>query len=340
MRLLIVTQAVDENEPVLGFFCGWLTEFAKHFERIEVICLFEGEHSLPQNVHVHSLGKEKRPYGRVAYAARFLSLAWRLRRDYDTVLVHMNPEYVILGGALWRAAGKKVALWYNHPAGGARFALAAALANKIFYTSPYAAPAHRVKAVRMPAGIDTELFKPTGAKREHARIYVQGRITPSKHTETILEALRALRARTPVILVLAGPEEPRYAKMLRQKFADLVASGAVSFAGSVPNADTPALFSAAGVSVNLAASGHFDKSVLEAMACETPVIVSGKAFEGLIPARLTVPENNPTALAEKLAEIITLPGPEYRSLGTSLRTAVAETHSLPKLASALASALY
>ena len=86
MRLLIVTQTVDSGDPILGFFHRWIEEFAKHTERIEVICLREGFHALPANVRVHSLGKERGAAGRATYALHFLSLVWRLRHDYDALL--------------------------------------------------------------------------------------------------------------------------------------------------------------------------------------------------------------------------------------------------------------
>ena len=116
MKLFVVTQAVDSEDPVLGFFVRWVAELAKHFERIEVVCLKEGEHDLPKNVRVHSLGKPssaKATEGtgaqlvlRFRYAVRFKLLAWRLRREYDAVFVHMNQEYVLLAGWLWKLLGK------------------------------------------------------------------------------------------------------------------------------------------------------------------------------------------------------------------------------------------
>ncbi len=38
-RILIVTQTVDTQDPVLGFFVRWIEEFAKHAEELTVICL-------------------------------------------------------------------------------------------------------------------------------------------------------------------------------------------------------------------------------------------------------------------------------------------------------------
>src|SRR3989338_2530121 len=105
MRLLICTQAVDTEDPVLGFFHQWIEEFAKHAEKITVICLGEGTHRLPEHVSIWSLGKEPvqqdfmiyhKALRRVRYVVWFWRLAWRLRNEYDAVFVHMNQEYVLL----------------------------------------------------------------------------------------------------------------------------------------------------------------------------------------------------------------------------------------------------
>ncbi|MBI3573836.1 glycosyltransferase family 4 protein [Candidatus Kaiserbacteria bacterium] len=339
MRLLIVTQTIDENDPILGFFCRWIEELAKHFETISIIALTVGSHHLPENVSVYSLGKEKGG-GKVAYTRRFVSLAWSLRSRYDAVLVHMNPEYVILAGLLWRALGKKISLWYNHPHFGARFATAALLSQQIFYTSPYAAPAHLGKALRMPAGIDTELFKPTPIARDRNLIYAQGRITPSKHTDTILEALRVVRRHAPVTLMLVGPEDTAYGKSLRRRFNDLVSEGAVIFKGPLPNSKTPALYAASGLSVNLAAAGHYDKSVLESMACETPVLVGSQAFSDMVPPQWVVTPDRTRSLPEKMEEMLSLPEADYRALGRTFREAVVRSHDVKALGEKLSKALH
>ena len=70
MKLLIVTQTVDTDNPILGFFVRWIEEFAKHCEKIAVICLHEGEYTLPSNVEVYEIGKAVS------------------RRQYDLFLLH------------------------------------------------------------------------------------------------------------------------------------------------------------------------------------------------------------------------------------------------------------
>ena len=91
MKLLIITQKVDINDDVLGFFHRWLEEFAKHCEKITVICLEMGEYKLPENVKVLSLGKEDR-VSKLKYIWRFYKYIWQEQKNYDKVFVHMNPS--------------------------------------------------------------------------------------------------------------------------------------------------------------------------------------------------------------------------------------------------------
>jgi glycosyltransferase involved in cell wall biosynthesis len=335
MKLLICTQAVDQNDPVLGFFTHWIGQLAEQVEHVEVICLREGECVLPANVRVYALGGG----GRLARAWRFKMLIWKLRHEYDTVFVHMNPEYMILGGLNWRLWGKRAALWYNHPAHNLRLAIAAHLATIIFYTSPYAATAKMPKARQMPVGIDTGLFKPMPVLRDRHALYMQGRVAPSKRIELALAALRILRERIPATLDIVGPEDVIYANELRARFKDLMDAGAVRFLGPKKNEETPALYSSHGVALNLAASGHFDKTAFEPMACETPVVVTSQAFVGLVPDEWVVPEESASALARAIERLMALPEAEYAALGKAERASVEREHGLASLITQLVAAL-
>ena len=75
MKLLILTQVVDKDDLYLGFFHRWIEMLAPHHEHIHVICLKGGVYTLPENVSVHSLGKEK-GYSQFRYIKNFFSLAW------------------------------------------------------------------------------------------------------------------------------------------------------------------------------------------------------------------------------------------------------------------------
>jgi glycosyltransferase involved in cell wall biosynthesis len=331
MKLLVTTQIVDQSDPVLGFFHEWLLALAPSYESIEVICLKEGVHTLPAHVRIHSLGKE-RGGGKFVYALRFLSILRTLRGSYDAVLVHMNTEYVLLGAPLF---GKKTYLWYNHPKGGVRLTLATLLSERVFHTSPFAASAGTKKSVRMPAGIDTSVFLASTSSRTPHSMYLQGRVAPSKRVNTACEALALLRGRgVQATLTVVGPEDKEYVSTLKERYTSLIQEGAITFLGPKKHHETPALYGTHAVAINLAASGHYDKTVLEALSTETPVIVASRAFGNLIPTEWTGKET-PEALAEALFAFLSLSEEKQRALGREGRKAVTENESLKALTEAL-----
>ena len=107
MNLLIITQKVDKNDAILGFFHRWIEEFSKNVESVVVICLYKGSYSLPENVKVLSLGKEFKQ-SRTKYLFRFYKFIWQERNNYDNVFVHMNQVYVLLGGLVWKMFKNKL----------------------------------------------------------------------------------------------------------------------------------------------------------------------------------------------------------------------------------------
>jgi glycosyltransferase involved in cell wall biosynthesis len=269
MRLLVVTQVVDRNDTFLGFFHRWLEEFASRYEHVHVICLKEGGHALPSNVTVHSLGKED-SVSRMTYVVRLFRFVWGLRREYDAVFVHMNQEYVLLAGWLWKLMGKRIYLWRNHYAGGFFTDIAAMFATKVFCTSKHSYTMKYAKTVVMPVGIDTSVFKPKGERVPHS-ILSLGRIAPSKNIEVILQALKTLNNQgadfTATICGDALPQDSEYHESLRRFVAEEGLAKRVRFIPGIPNTETPAIFSAHQVFVNASTSGMFDKTIFEAAAC-------------------------------------------------------------------------
>ncbi|MBV9349572.1 MAG: glycosyltransferase family 4 protein [Patescibacteria group bacterium] len=335
IRLLIVTQKVDENDPVLGFVCRWIQEFAKHFETITVIGFYVGEYHLPKNVSVYSAGKEK-GYPKWKRGLTYVSLLVSLQKHYTHVYAHMSPEFVLVGGPLWKLWGKYITLWYNHTAGDWRLTGAAWFSKKLFHTSPYAASARFPQAVRMPAGIDTQVFKPQDVPKKQNEVYFQGRVAPAKRVWEIAEAVRRLRMRgTLATLTVVGPEEPTYAEKMKTEFGNMIDERALLFIGPKKSTDTPVLYSAAKVSVNLTAAGNYDKTVLESMACGTPAIVSSPAFADLVPAEWIIAENNIDAVSSAIKKIVSMPTEIYKALGKELREEVIAKHEIQVLAETL-----
>lgn len=335
MKLLVVTQALDAKHPVLGFFVRWVEALAKHTTSVIVIASSVGEYKLPSNVTVHSLGKEL-GLERSSRVLRLPALAIALRKEYDTVLVHMIPEFIVAAGIPWKCMGKRVALWYNHTVANPWLKMAVFLSDWVFHTSPFAVTAQFKKAHRMPAGIDTGLFKPNpGVSKVPRSIYFQGRVAPAKNVHILLEAFATLYAKGVAgRLTIVGPEESSYVEPLKERYVELIKKGALVFLGPRRNDETPALYVAHTVSVNLTADGNYDKSVLESIACGTPAMVVSRAFDDLLPPEYRIHSLSAEAVANTLAPALTdsvfPPAP---------RDAVAREHSLAVLADALTEAL-
>lgn len=351
MRVLFITQKIDQNDDVLGVYHRWISELAFKVDSISAICLFRGAVDLPSNVRVYSLGKEEK-LGKWAYLKNLFRYIWHLRDSYDVVFVHMNPEYVILGGLLWKILGKKIVLWYAHYLSNWRIKLAAALADRIVTSYSLAFPFPSKKLEILQQGIDTKLFNPVKTyrtKSEELRILFLGRIAPVKNLDVLIKAIQLVSQSLPVKLSVVGaptagrPAEVEYLNYNKKLAADMGLSGLISFNDPVPNKDTPPVYRKHDLFINLTVTGSFDKSTLEAMACGLPVLVSNRAFEEILgshlASQLMFAEGDHRELAEKIVRFAAMPVEKRREIGKQLRSITVEKHDLSVLISRLAGSL-
>jgi len=343
MKLLILTQAVDTEDPVMGFFVRWIDEFAKHHEHIEVICLTKGKYDLPANVRVHSLGKEKGA-SRVKYVVNFYTYIWRLRHDYDAVFVHMNQEYPILGGWLWKLLGKRVYMWRNYHGGTFLTDIAMAFCTKVFCTSRFSYTAKSKKAELMPVGVDTERFFPDERiLRVPSSILFLSGMWPSKRPEVLIDALAILHKKgvgyTADFYGSPLPSTEEYYASLKERVLTLDLEREVSFHSGVPNSAAIDLYRAHELFVNCSPSGMFDKTLFEAAACGALVVASSGDFAELVDEKLSFPDSDAEALAERLAGLMALPANEKGRLTESLEGEAAK-QSLATLGARLAKAIH
>ena len=329
MRLLVVTQAVNLDNQAMGFFHGWIEELAKYSETIHVICLEEGRRTLSPHVHVHSLGKEG-GRSRLKYIFRFYRYIFSLRNDYDVVLVHMNSEYVVLGGLFWKMMGKRIVLWRNHKMRDLYTWIAVHFASKVCYTSPSAYVAQFKNAVKMPVGIDTEFFKPGGENPIEPLLFL-GRLDAVKKPDIFLEAISRLAEEGKFVRVDVygdpSPGREAYAIALKEKYRHL---SNVAFYPGVPNEQTPSLYASHAVYVNLTPSGSFDKTIGEAMACGCIVVVANDALRGVVPDALITKDDVPSTVSA-LKAVLTLSQDKCEEMSRSNRTYVEREHSLTLL---------
>lgn len=280
MKLLIFTQRVDLDDPVLSFFHRWIIELARRFDGIIVVCLYEGRHELPANVRVYSLGKES-GRSRVKYLLRFYSYIWKFRFEYDAVFIHQNQEYSILGGLIWKAMHKKSVMWRNHFAGTIVTDIAALFCDIVMCTSKYSYTAKYRKTIFMPVGVDTETFRADqGCARIPRSVMSLGRIASSKNIEVLIEALGLLKKNgtdfSASIYGDATPEETAYLNSLKEKVSALKLGSSVIFYRGVPNDETPRVYSRYDIFVNLSRSGALDKTIFESIACGCRILVSNR----------------------------------------------------------------
>lgn len=330
MRLLVVTQSIDTEDPVLGFMHRWVEKFSEHFESIAVVCLRKGKYNLPPNVEVLSLGKEE---GRsvVRYIARFYKYLFQKRNQYDAVLVHMNEEYVLLGGLLWKFSGKPTYLWRNHLRGSWKTRLAGMWSEKVFYTSPQSFTAVFKNAYQMPVGIDTEHF--AFGTEDRGGVLMLGRLDPIKRVmemaKTVVDASREQKFNLTVVgSPSKGAEE--YAQSVREALKGFL--GEITFVSSIPNEEAPHYFQSADIMLNFTPSGSFDKAIFEAASCGTLVLTTNVGLEKDLPEECFTELNDSK---EALIRLLQLPADRKAALRSRLRQWVETEHSLSELSKKL-----
>ncbi len=342
MKLLVITQKVDANDSILGFFHRWLEEFAQHTDQLTVICLEKGISHLPLQVSLFSLGKENR-LGRLTYVFRLLKIVWQKRHDYDVVFVHMNPIYVVLVGWLWRLLGKKIGLWYTHKHVDWKLRIAERFAHVIFSASERSFRLRSKKLNIMGHGIDTNVFAPSedsegGVKGQDEvfRVVSVGRLSPIKNLETLIDAVHILKNKSHKLLleIVGGSEtadQKNYENFLRQKVLTMHLEHEVVFTGPLSQAETVPKVQRSDLFVNTSKTGSLDKAVLEAMSCGVPVLTSNEAFTSMLSAHgLMFEAGNAEELA-RMIESLLVDKNRRAELGILLRKEIVEHHELGSL---------
>ena len=333
MRLLVVTQKIDQNDPILGFFHNWVLKLSEKFEKISVICLEKGKYDLPSNVKVYSLGKES-GRSKIKYVKNFLNFILGLHKDYDAVFVHMNQEYVLIGGFFWKLMRKKVYMWRNHRSGSICTDIASVFCNKVFCTSKYSYTAKYKKTILMPAGIDTNDFKYHKIKQN--KILFLGRVSIIKKPDLIIEALGVLCEKgIDFVCNFYGdplPKDEEFYASIKNRVKDLSLDSKVNFYKAVPNYETPKIYNEHSIFINLTPSGSFDKTILEAASCGCIVIVANQSLVGEIDDQMVLKNVEPKNIAKTIEFWLNESDENINKASEKLQKYVTEKHSLESLA--------
>jgi glycosyltransferase involved in cell wall biosynthesis len=162
-----------------------------------------------------------------------------------------------------------------------------------------------------PFGVDRKMFKPKSAvieRNEPFTIGYIGRLMPEKGLTTFAEALNQIKDQDWRFLVVGDGAER---KPLEEKLASHGLLNRTEFVGAVSYEETPEYFQKLDVLViPTRTTGkireQFGRVIVEAMACQIPVIGStcGAIPEVIADAGLIFEENDSNALATQLSKLI------------------------------------
>ena len=343
-RLLVVTQKVDAEHPVLAQTVDLLRELAARLDAVDVLCDSVGRHDLPANVRLRTFGSGTR-LGRGLLFTRALaaSLLPRAVRP-DAVLVHMVPLFVLLAAPLLKPLRVPVLLWYTHWHPSRSLRLALPLVDVVLSVSPGSFPLPTPKLQATGHAIDVARFAPVGSRAERhrggLRLLALGRTARWKGYDTMLDALElAVERGCDVHLEIRGPQltpdERAHAAELRSRVAASERLRTrVGLEPALPREALPALL--AGADALLSATQPretetLDKVVYEAAACEVPVVASNSAladFLGGLPLELSFAPRDAEQLADRLVELAAAPVAVRAATGSELRRRVVAGHSV------------
>ncbi len=323
MKLVLVTQALDRDHPVLAQTVDLAEALASRLDRLDVCAREARWDALPGNATVRTFDAGSRA-GRVVAFERALAASLP---GADGVLVHMVPQFALLAAPLTRVRRVPLALWYTHwhESRALRFATRTVDLALSVDRSSYPIATAKLRPVGHAIDVHTFVAAAPPPPSESLRLLALGRTARWKGLATLLDAVAAVVGRgTPIELELRGPSLTSDEEAHRRELAARIAGderlrSSVRLLEPLPRAEIPAAIAAvdAVVSPNEPRSGStLDKAVFEAAACARPAISTNPDFAPLLgglPLRLLSAPGDPAALAETIER----PGGAHRrSIGS------------------------
>lgn len=286
----------------------------------------------PDDDFVHRLGRSLVIYanGGVARITLGLRLRQRLealfRGNFDVIHVHggLAPTFGVLVPLAARTVGIPVVAtfhcWFeSSPAclllrrplqrlldmHAARIAVSAPVVDAM---SRY----FRAEWEVIPNGVDLSHFQATGRRPPGPgtfapKLLFLHRLEPRNHLGTLLDAMPGVLARFPAAQLAVAGDGPWRGYYERQA-APL--GSAVRFLGRI--ADRPAEYRSADLYLCPTTQGSFGITLLEAMACGTPMVVADSpGFRALVNGgreAVTLPHDNPAQWSQTIVELLGDPG--------------------------------
>ncbi len=341
MRLAMIMAKVDADDSVYGANIAWIKSLANRVEHLTVIGMSIGNYTLPENVTVFSMGKEKG-------ASKFKRFLVLQRIMFPLLILKKVDGVFIHQGQIWgplifysKLRNIPVILFKAHGSLPQTVKNFLPFFNFVTTTTDETFPIETEKKISVGQGIDTAKFAPKGAPPQDRVVTSVGRITALKGYEVLIDAIGILNKsnETPTYLRIYGEaysthDQSHFVK-LQQQIKSLNLSETVTLEGVVPNDLMPEILNATDLYVNPSTGASaLDKSVLEAMACELPVISCNpkfRAFFGNDVSLLYCPPNDAPLLAAKIDQVFALDLKKRLKIGSNLRAFVVRDHDVNQL---------
>jgi len=188
------------------------------------------------------------------------------------------------------------------------------------------------KIVYVPNCVDTNLFKPQARKEDNMLLFV-GRISKGKGLHILIKSLRYVRE--PVRLIIIGPTD--WDTVYYQNILNLIerenrkGKHEIKYLGALEPSELIEWYQKASIFILPSFGEGFPVTVLEALACETPVIATPV---GGIPeivennvTGLLIQQNSPIELAKAIQYLLTNPDMRLK-MGYEGRKRVMQQYSL------------
>lgn len=343
MRLLMTTQVIDPDHPILGFSHTWASKLAERVEKLYIVALSVGKHSLPENVKVYSLGREHgvNKIGKFFLFQRYVA-PLILGRKVDGVFVQQTEINAILAAPYAKLMGTPIIIFKAHSKSlRTSLKIANILIDRALTSTEVAYPLDTPKKMVTGQGIDTDFFSPSPDKKENnpRRVIAVGRLSPIKNYELQIEAINILvnqRGRKNISYHIYGAPDPEsYEKKMFEMVREYGITGYVHFEGATDFRNMPEIYKSCDVLIHSCDTESLDKVVLEAMACSKLAITSIQSYRSELKEYsdlLISRPNDAVDLADKIEGILSLPKNEYDKLGNNLRGIVIRHHNIDHFA--------
>jgi glycosyltransferase involved in cell wall biosynthesis len=322
VKLAVITQRVDEDDPALGATAAKIRALAALVDELVVLALDARPTALPENVRV-------RTFGGGSKVGRTARLVTALARERPTAVVaHMAPVYAVVAAVVTKPRRVPLLLWFTHWRGSRLLQVAERVSTRVLSVDERSFPLPTRKLVAVGHGIDVGPAVPARPDDGVLRLLALGRTSPAKGLEALAAAVEHLPATE---LVVIGPsltdEERRHRDELRSR--------GIRVEDPLPHGRIGEAYAAADALVNNMRVGALDKVVFEAAAAGLPVLVASEGFDTLVagidpPLRFV--QDDPSSIAARVEALAAAGRERRRAIGGELRARVLRDHSVERWA--------